>query len=92
MAHITKEYYEALKDHDLIVKHDWTNIARLSAQAGFQKGKGYCRQTIATVVKKGINTSDELVMLIRSYFEPKIDAYEAQQAMAKTIKMRMEFA
>jgi hypothetical protein len=92
MAHISKEYYETLKEKKLIVHSDWTNLARLSATAGFRNGKGYCRQTIAGFVKRSIKTSDEMVMLIRSYYEPKVDAYEQQQEMAKTIKVRMAFA
>lgn len=92
MAYITKEYYESLKEKQIIQFGDWLSLSKLSKQAGLRKGKGYTRQTVQKIVAEGINTSDEMIALIRMYYEGRIRAFDEQLEMAKTIKMRESFA
>ena len=92
MAYITKEYYESLKEKELIQIGDWVSLSTLSKQAGLRRGRGYTRQTIQKIVADGINTSDEMVALIRTFYEGRIRAFDEQLEMAKTIKMRESFA
>jgi len=92
MAYITRQYYESLKEKELIQKGDWVSISTLTRHAGLRRGKGYTRQTVQKVVAEGINTSDEMVALVRIFYEGRLRAFDEQLQMAKTIKMRESFA
>ena len=86
MPKITKEYYDSLVQANLIMRGDWVNIAKFTKQAGLQNGKGFTRHWVRQVTTKNLDTSEELVQLIRSYYEPRLAAHQQQLKVAKKIK------
>lgn len=71
MAFLTKTYVTGLKKLKLLERTDFTKLSSLSKRAGLKKGKGYSRPTFSNVINKSFTTTDEVVALIKTFYDDK---------------------
>ncbi len=89
MAFISREYYQELNANDLIEHGDWVKLHRMSKEIGIKNGNGYAPATFRNAVVEAFTTTDEVVELIKSYYEPKVESIRLQRLAVKDMRKKL---
>ncbi len=86
MAFLTKIYVEELMKMKLIERSDFTKLSALSKKAGLKNGGGYTRVTFSNVINRNLTTTDEVVALIKKFYDDKAKSIRQLHESIKVMK------
>jgi hypothetical protein len=92
MAFLTKVYVDELRNMNLIERTDFTKLSKLSRKAGIKNGKGYTRPTFSNVINKRQTTTDEVVELIKTFYDDKAKNVKQLHDSLKVMKQNLTAA
>lgn len=92
MAFLTKTYVAELRKMNLIERTDFTKMALLSKKAGLKNGKGYTRPTFSNVINKYLTTTDEVVELIKTFYDDKAKGVKQLHDSLKVMRQNLSAA